>query len=177
LVADPPVAIDNIFGYHSAIVHEGGKIMCQSYRKPCACGQKTAEIFFGKMVLDESSVRGVYCPECSATIDVDGTAMVADNGWILELDPDVLRAFAPRMSLEPDRVTAEQVFDEEYATWVGFSPEDNVQRSKERDEIAKSTKGDTRAQFEALKRWAIDREKRFYDEGWRKALRKQKAYA
>ncbi|NTU59451.1 MAG: hypothetical protein HGA98_00150 [Deltaproteobacteria bacterium] len=150
--------------------------MCQSYRKPCACGQKTSEIFFGKMILDEAAVRQVYCPECSATVDVDEVSMVSDNGWILELDAEVLRAFAPRMQLDADTLTAEKVFDEDYATWVGFSPEDNMLRSKEREEIAKSTKGDTRAQFEALKRWAIDREKRFQDQGWRKAKRKPGAH-
>jgi len=43
--------------------------MCQSYRKACACGQQTSEIFFGKMILDEKSIAQVYCPECSGDID------------------------------------------------------------------------------------------------------------
>ncbi len=150
--------------------------MCQSYRKPCACGQRTAELFFGKMVLDEAAVRGVYCPECSSTVDVDTRSMVEDNGWLLDLDVEVLEAFAPRMDMTPDSVTAERVFDEDYVTWVGFSPEDNVQRSRERAEIEKSTAGDVKSHFEALKKWALEREKRFYDEGWRKALRKKAAY-
>lgn len=150
--------------------------MCQSYRKTCTCGQRTSELFFGKMVLDESAVRGVYCPQCSATVNVDPVTMVEDNGWVLELDPEVLRVFAPRMEMTPDAVTADKVFDEEYVTWVGFSPEDNVQRSTERAEIAKRTAGDTRAQFEALKKWAVEREKRFYDEGWRKATQKKAAF-
>jgi hypothetical protein len=129
------------------------------------------------MVLDESSVRQVYCPQCSATVDVDKASMVEDNGWILELDTEVLRAFAPRMNLEADTLTAEKVFDEDYATWVGFSPEDNVLRGTEREEIAKATKGDTRAQFEALKRWAMEREKRFVDQGWRKAVKAHRPQA
>lgn len=150
--------------------------MCQSYRKPCSCGQKTSEIFFGKMVLDESAVRSLYCPECSATVDVDPKTMVEDNGWVLELDADVMQAYAPRMEMKVDEVTAEKVFDGDYVTWVGFSPEDNVQRSKERAEIARQTSGDTRAQFEALKKWAVEREKRFFDEGWRKAVKMKTAY-
>ncbi|MDW7712449.1 MAG: hypothetical protein SCH98_18450 [Deferrisomatales bacterium] len=150
--------------------------MCQSYRKACACGQRTSEIFFGKMVLDEAAVRQVYCPQCSATADLDPVSMVQDNGWVLELDPEVLRVFAPRMEMNPDSVTAEKVFDEEFVTWVGFSPEDNAQRSTERAEIAKQTEGDTRAHFEALKKWAVEREKRFYDEGWRKAAQKKVAF-
>ena len=111
--------------------------MCQSYRKPCACGQKTSEIFFGKMVLDEAAVRGVYCPQCSSTVDLDTKTMVPDNGWVLELDADVIAAFAPRMEMTHDDVTAEKVFDADYVTWVGFSPEDNRTRSEERTENAK----------------------------------------
>jgi len=149
--------------------------MCQSYRRACACGQKTSEIFFGKMVLDEAAVRQVYCPQCSSTVETDPVSMVEDNGWVLELDPEVLQAFAPRMDMPRESVTAEKVFDGEYVTWVGFSPEDNVQRGKEREEIAKRTGGDTRAHFEALKKWALEREKRFYDEGWRKAAQKKAA--
>ena len=151
--------------------------MCQSYRKPCVCGQRTAELFFGKMVLDEAAVRAVYCPECSATVEIDPVSMVEDNGWILELDPDILRAYAPRMDMNPEEVTAEKVFDGDYVTWVGFSPEDNVQRVKERQEIERRYAGDLKGHFEALKRWAIERERRFYEEGWRKAVRKKAAYA
>ena len=147
--------------------------MCQSYRKPCACGQKTSEIFFGKMVLDEASVREVYCPQCSSTVEVDAKTMVPDNGWVLELDEDVIAAYAPRMEMTSDDVTAEKVFDAEYVTWVGFSPEDNRQRSLEREEIAQRFEGDLKGQFEALKQWALERETRFYEAGWRKASHKK----
>jgi len=150
--------------------------MCQSYRRPCACRQRTAEIFFGNMVLDESSVREVYCPACSATVSRDPISTVTDNGWVLELDLDVLRTYAPRMQIPADAVTAEKVFDADYATWVGFSPEDNAKRSSEREELAKRHAADKRAHFEALKRWAVEREKRFHDEGWRKAAQRKAAY-
>ena len=96
--------------------------MCQSYRKPCACGQKTSEIFFGKMVLDESSVRGVYCPECSTTVELDPKTMVPDNGWVLELDEDVIAAYAPRMEMTSDDVTAEKVFDGITPPGLGSAP-------------------------------------------------------
>ena len=150
--------------------------MCQSYRKPCACGQKTSEIFFGKMVLDEAAVRGVYCPQCSTTVDLDAKTMVPDNGWVLELDADVIAVFAPRMEMTSDDVTAEKVFDADYVTWVGFSPEDNRTRSEERAEIAKRFEGDLKGQFEALKKWALERETRFYDAGWRKATQKKSQF-
>ncbi len=150
--------------------------MCQSYRRTCACGQKTSEIFFGNMVLDEAAVKGVYCPECSTTVEVDRESMVEDNGWVLELDHEILQAFAPRMQMTADSVTAEKVFDGDFVTWVGFSPEDNLQRSKEREELSKRYAGDTKGHFQALKDWALEREKRFYREGWRKAAQKKAAY-
>lgn len=143
--------------------------MCQMYRKQCACGQRTAEIFFGHMVMDQGCIAGLYCPECSTTVDVDKTTMVNDNGWVLELDEDIMKVYAPRMKLDADTVTAEKVFDGEYVTWVGFSPEDNQRRTAEREAIMKETAGDTRGQFEALKKWAVEREKKFHEEGWRKA--------
>jgi hypothetical protein len=143
--------------------------MCQSYRKPCACGQRTSEIFFGNMVLDQAAVAAVYCPECSLTVEVDPSTMVSDNGWILELDADVLRAYAPRMGMEPASVTADEAFDGGFATWVGMGPEDNIQRGLEREEIARRTAGNPRAQFEELKKWAVEREVRLAGEGWRKA--------
>ncbi len=149
--------------------------MCQMYRRACACGQKTAEIFFGNMILDQVSIVELYCPECSATVDAGSDSIAEDNGWALELDREVLAVFAPRMQLDADSITADQVFDGDFITWVGFTPEDNQLRATEREEIMERTKGDTREQFMALKKWAMDREKRFISEGWRKALKALKA--
>lgn len=144
--------------------------MCQMYRKQCTCGQNTAEIFFGNMVLDQSAIVSLYCPECGPTVDVDAHTMVNDNGWIIELDTDIMRAYSARMKLDPETVTAEKVFDGGFVTWVGFSPDDNQRRTIERDNIMKETAHDKRAQFEALKKWAVDREKKFHAEGWRKVV-------
>ncbi len=65
--------------------------MCQSYKKTCVCGENTAEIFFGRNILDEKSVVQVYCPRCSGAIEKQDKNRVWDNGWVLELDPDVLQ--------------------------------------------------------------------------------------
>ena len=104
--------------------------MCESFKTKCACGQKTAEIFFGKMVLAESSVTQVYCPKCSQNVDCERIDRVWDNGWVLELDMDVLRAHANSMGILPQEVTAAWVFDQGYATWVGITPDD-AERSDE----------------------------------------------
>jgi uncharacterized protein YlaI len=81
--------------------------MCQSYRKVCACGQNTSEIFFGKMVLDEKAIKEVYCPKCSHNIDTESESRVGDNGWVLELKMDSVRIYAHLMGISPEDVTAD----------------------------------------------------------------------
>ncbi|MGD2096740.1 MAG: hypothetical protein PVG35_04120 [Desulfobacterales bacterium] len=142
--------------------------MCESYKTACVCRQKTAEIFFGKMVLTESSVTKVFCPECSQDIDAERADRVWDNDWILELDMDVLRTHAASMGIAPQEVTAAWVFDQGYATWVGITPDDTERRNQERAEIQKLAKTDIRAYYEAMKKWGLNREKKFMAEGWRK---------
>jgi hypothetical protein len=143
--------------------------MCLSYRKVCACGQRVSEIFFGKSVLDEKAVAQVCCPKCSSSVGTDVEGRVWDNGWVLELDMDVVRTQAPVMGISPDDVTADWVFDEGYATWVGTTPDDFQRREEERSEIQKLAKTDLRAYINAMKEWGLSREKRFIEEGWRKA--------
>jgi hypothetical protein len=142
--------------------------MCESFKTNCACGQKTAEIFFGKMVLAESSVVRVYCPRCSQDVDCERNDRVWDNGWVLELDMDALRTHSNSMGISAQEVTAAWVFDQGYATWVGITPDDTARRNQERDEIQKLAKTDLRAYYEAMKEWGLNREKKFMEEGWRK---------
>lgn len=146
--------------------------MCQSYRKACACGEGVSEIFFGKMVLDESSVAEVYCPKCSQGVDGQRRNRVWDNGWILELNMDVVRNRAAVMGISPEAVTASWVFDEGYATWVGLTPDDFQKREAERSEIQKLAKTNLRAYIAALKAWGRARERRLAEEGWRKVRRR-----
>ncbi len=146
--------------------------MCQSYRKACACGNRTSEIFFGKMVLDEQVIAEVYCPKCSHDIDTERDDRVWDNGWVLELNMDRVRTRAALMEISSEDVTADWVFDEGYATWVGITPEDFQTREQERAEVQKLAKTDLRAYIQAMKEWGLSREKRFISEGWRKAKAK-----
>ena len=142
--------------------------MCESFKTKCVCGQKSAEIFFGKMVLAESSVTKVFCPQCSQDIDAERTNRVWDNDWVLEMDMNVLRTHASSMGIAPQEVTAAWVFDQGYAAWVGITPDDTERRNQERDEIQKLAKTDIRAYYEAMKEWGLNREKKFLEEGWRK---------
>jgi len=142
--------------------------MCQSYKIACTCDQNTAEIFFGKMVLNETAIEEVYCPQCSHSVDTDRDDRVWDNDWVLEMNMDAVRLYAGSMGISAQEITAERVFDEGYATWVGITPDDTERRNQERDEIQKLAKTDILAYYEAMKAWGLNREQRFSDEGWRK---------
>ena len=142
--------------------------MCQSYKVACTCNQNTAEIFFGKMILNETAIEEVYCPECSQTLDSQHTNRVWDNGWVLEMNMDAVRKYAGSMGISPQELSAEKVFDDGYVTLVGITPDDTERRNQERDEIQKLAKTDILAYYEAMKEWGLNREKKFTEEGWRK---------
>ncbi len=142
--------------------------MCESYCLKCRCGSNSAELFFGKMVLRENSVVGLFCPECSRDEDRDRPENVWDNGWILKLDMDVIRSHASTFGMPADSLTADWVFDAGYVTWVGITPDDTRRRNREREEIQQLAKTDILAYVNAMKEWGISREKRFTEEGWRK---------
>jgi hypothetical protein len=147
---------------------EGEQTMCESYHVQCRCGRKSAEIFFGKMLLDEKSVTTLFCPDCSQGHELNRRERVWDNGWILELDMDIIRSHASTFGIDADYLTATWVFDRGYVTWVGITPDDTVTRNMEREEIQALAKTDLLAYIQAMKDWGIKREKRFMGEGWRK---------
>ncbi len=81
----------------------------------------------------------------------------------------VVRARAAMMETSAEDVTAEWVFDEGYATWVGITPDDFQTRERERSEIQELAKTDLKTYMQAMREWGLHREKRFVSEGWRKA--------
>ena len=132
------------------------------------CGQKQAEIFFGKMLLNARSVEHLYCPECSTGYEDPQPDRVWDNGWVLELNMDVINSHASSFGMGGDTFTADWVFDSGYVTWVGITPEDTERRNRERDEIQQLAQTDLLACINAMKEWGTGRERRFSREGWRK---------
>ena len=142
--------------------------MCQSYQNVCIYGKRTTEIFFGRMILDETSVSEVYCPDCSQNIETDRDSRVWDNGWVIELNLEVVKAHAAVMEISPEAITADWIFDQGFVTWVGITPDDHQTREKERNEFQNLAKTDLLAYMQAMKEWGLNREKRFIEEGWRK---------
>jgi hypothetical protein len=120
------------------------------------------------MVLDEKAIAQVYCPKCSHDIETGRDNRVWDNGWVLELNMDIVRIRANVMEISAEEITADWVFDEGFATWVGITPDDSQRRNQERSEIQEIAKTDLRAYIQAMKDWGLSREKRFINEGWRK---------
>ena len=85
--------------------------MCESYILECQCGDKKGEIFFGKMLLNESSVTQLFCPSCSKGHDDVQQHRVIDNGWVLELNMDVIGSYSSTFGMDGDSITADWVFD------------------------------------------------------------------
>lgn len=142
--------------------------MCESYFLECQCGEKKAEIFFGRMLLNESSVKRLFCPKCSEGSDPPDSQRIWDNGWVLELDMEKIKPHSSTFGIPADDLTAEWIFDSGYVTWLGITPDDTERRNRERDEIQQLANTDTLAYIKAMKEWGIGREKRFSEEGWRK---------
>jgi hypothetical protein len=142
--------------------------MCESYILKCQCGEKKAELFFGKMLLDEKSVERVFCPSCSTGKEETGSDKIWDNGWLLELNMEAIRQYSSTFGMSTSEITAEWIFDRGYVTWVGITPDDTERRNRERDEIQELAKTDVLAYIKAMKEWGKEREQRFSKEGWRK---------
>jgi hypothetical protein len=142
--------------------------MCESYKLRCECGEKVAEVFFGKMLLNEMSVSRLFCPSCSREQEEWQPNRVRDNGWVLEMNMDVIRTHSSTFGVHGAELTADWVFDSGYVTWVGITPDDTERRNREREAIQELAKTDVLAYMNAMREWGTEREKRFMEEGWRK---------
>ncbi len=142
--------------------------MCESYFVDCQCGSNKAEIFFGKMLLDARSVTRLFCPQCSFGYEDAEPQRVWDNGWVLELNMELIRSHSSTFGMSPENLSADWVFDSGYVTWVGITPDDTERRNRERNKIQELAKTDVLAYIQAMKEWGIERERRFSKEGWRK---------
>lgn len=143
--------------------------MCMSHKTRCVCGANSAELTMRDEILAPAVVDRLYCPECARGLEVDGSRMLVDNGWVIEFDIDTAGLYSRKMTRPPDPLTPEYIFDEGYCTWAGYCPGDIEQAATERAEIVKIMKVDPRAYIEELKSWGMERATRLGDEGWRKA--------
>ena len=147
--------------------------MCKSDNKTCKCGAQTAVLHFGNNVLPENIVSELYCPNCSGAIEFDARSMVEDNGWVIDFEIEGARIFAHEFPAEPEAVTPDYIFDNGFCTWVGYTPTDQHDSYKEKEEIIKLAKSDPRRYFNEMRDWSNDRVKKLADAGWRKAKQAQ----
>lgn len=141
--------------------------MCIDHKMSCNCSAHTASFNFRDEIMPVEVVNRLYCPRCSSGIAFDADSMLKDNGWIIEYDMDVARFMSHK--LPGAEITPGYLFDEGYCTWRGIYPTDHLDSVKEREDLLKLSKIDTRKYLDEIKTWGIERMNRLKQEGWRKA--------
>ncbi|TAN40556.1 MAG: hypothetical protein EPN25_07390 [Nitrospirae bacterium] len=141
--------------------------MCIDHSMTCRCGKGSASFNFKEELMPVEVVNRLYCPQCSGEVKYDASAMLEDNGWIIEYDMDVVRFMGQR--LPGKNITPEFMFDEGYCTWRGVYPTDHIDSVREREELVKLSKINQKKYLEEFKKWGIERMNRLNKAGWRKA--------
>lgn len=143
--------------------------MCNNHRVECSCGQSQANLLFKNHILNPSVLSNIFCPKCSINIDFDAKSMLADNDWILEFDLFLAHGCLHRANINIPDLSPELIFDQGYASWNGFTPNELDQRQVERQEIIALADQDMHLYLREIKRWGSARVKKFREAGWRKA--------
>jgi len=133
------------------------------------CGQKQANLFFKNHILNPTVLRNIFCPQCSGNVHFDAESMIEDNGWILEFDLDIARSCLHRANIYSAYLSPAFIFDQGYASWNGFTPDELEQRLVERQQIIGLADQDMRLYLAEIKRWGSARVQKFREAGWRKA--------
>lgn len=142
--------------------------MCMMESRRCFCGRRFAYLHFRDNLLAPEVLVNLYCPECSPQKDFDAESMVADCGWVMEYDMESAQAFFHKRGLTRP-LTPENIFDEGYLTWQGFSPGDHEFRAEMKQRLAPFIQGDLKQYLQALKREWLAHVNRLKAAGWRRA--------
>ncbi|MGD8529407.1 MAG: hypothetical protein PVG97_00410 [Syntrophobacterales bacterium] len=143
--------------------------MCNNHRLSCSCGQSQANLLFKNHILNPGVLSNIFCPKCSRNVDFDAQSMLADNNWILEFDLVIARGCLHRANINTPNLDPEFIFDQGYASWNGFTPDELDQRLAERQKIIGLATQDMHLYLAEIKRWGSARVKKFREAGWRKA--------
>jgi len=134
----------------------------------CKCGSNSASFNFKDDVMPVEVIDKLYCPACSGDLKYNSATMLADNGWIIEYDMDVVKFAGHKLPYR--KITPEILFDEGYCTWRGVYPADHIDSVREREELVKLAKINPKKYLEEFKKWGSARMGRIALEGWRKAI-------
>ena len=143
--------------------------MCNNHRLVCGCGKNQANIMFKNHILPPGVVNNLYCPECSKEIAIDGECMVVDNHWVMEFDLHLAGSCLSRANINTESLSPTFIFDEGYATWNGFTPDDLEQKMEERQGIIALATKDMHRYLSEMRRWGCERSQKLREAGWRKA--------
>ena len=149
--------------------------MCMAFRRRCNCSRAYASIHNDGSVLPEEVVVKLYCPECSNSVLFDPETMTKDNGWVIEYDMEIANALAGKIGFTQGEVTPEILFENEFSSWNGYSPNDQEDKAREKAELLPLATGDRKRYIEEFKIWTEKRLKRLSDDGWRKAKKAMEA--
>ena len=144
--------------------------MCLEVRKTCKCGTESAQFHMRDNVMSQEVITELYCPNCSANIDLNPDTMLADNGWVIEYDMDLAKFMAvSKLMVDREAVRPGFVFDGGYACWQEMYPGEQKDILTERKEIMTLQKEDPSRYLKEISSWNISRIKRLKEDGWRKA--------
>lgn len=62
------------------------------------------------MLLNESSVEQLFCPICSEGHYDMKQHRVLDNGWVLELNMDIIKSHSSTFGMDADSITVDWIF-------------------------------------------------------------------
>ena len=144
--------------------------MCLEVRKTCKCGSRTAQFHMRDNVMSQEVLTELYCPECSAEVELNPESMFMDNGWVIEYDMDLAKFLAvSKLMVDPETVRPGFVFDGGYTCWQEMYPGEQQDVLEERKEILAQQKEDPTRYLKEISSWNIQRIVCLKAEGWRKA--------
>ena len=144
--------------------------MCLEIRKTCKCGKKTTQFHMRDNIMSREVIHELYCPDCSAGVELNPDTMLMDNGWLIEYDMDLAKFMAvSKLMVDPDTVRPGFVFDSGYACWQEMYPGEQQDVQEERKKILAIQKEDPSRYLQEISAWNISRIKGLKAAGWRKA--------
>jgi hypothetical protein len=148
------------------------KIMCMDVRKRCECGAHTVQFHLQDNIMVPEVISRLFCPNCPGNSPFDGSAMLYDNGWIIEYDMELAGSLAEKkLKIDRQSVVPEFLFDNGYVCWQEMYPGEQVDIKDERQKIIELLDEGRQQYLEAMQSWNIDRIERLKAQGWRKVQR------
>lgn len=144
--------------------------MCMEYSRKCECGKREASFHFQDNIMPPEVVSHLFCPFCDEGSDMDEASTVRDNGWAIQYDMELVKFSGANLPTHIRKtLSPAALLDEGYASWRGIYPGDHLDSVREREEIVKLAKANTKEYMAQMRQWAISRMARLAEEGWRKA--------